>query len=165
MTIEQYGTIFAGLIEGQIVLTVRMVLTDDKSIKERAKAGLDRVLAAIETLREAEVNIESPKPTPELPRIPVLAECRLDPIEVATPKDRLDTDTETEARIRNAAHGMYVCWHPDADDQFNVSGIGHSKSEAYRNMLDDLYERQCDQMTDQECDRWDTRIRLAKEAA
>jgi len=31
-----------------------------------------------------------------------------------------------------------VCYHPDADDDFNISGLGDTKAEAYQNMLENL---------------------------
>jgi hypothetical protein len=73
-------------------------------------------------------------------KIPPMAHCRIEPISVATPKDRMDTDAETEARIRQAAFGMYICWPPEADDCFHICGMGPGPSAAYVDMLDDLRE-------------------------
>lgn len=98
-------------------------------------------------------------------RIPTLDECRFEPIEVATPKDRLDASAELEARIRGAAHGRMICWPPDGDDSFTVRGEGGSRLEAYRDLLSELvtysYE-QCD--NDAEIANVWTRIRKAMEA-
>ena len=34
---------------------------------------------------------------------------------------------------------IWVCRHPDADDCFNISGIGKTKLESYKNMLKELH--------------------------
>jgi hypothetical protein len=46
-----------------------------------------------------------------------------------------------------------VCFHPDADDCFNINGIGRTRQEAYTAMLDELYEYHVDRFdSDEEAD-------------
>lgn len=59
-----------------------------------------------------------------------------------------------------------VCFHPEADDCFNVSGIGATRATAYANMLEDLYEHLVDTFeSDEEADLFCEAIRQAQTSA
>jgi hypothetical protein len=66
-------------------------------------------------------------------KIPELAECHMDRPPVPKP--------------------LYWCWHPEADDCFNVGGGGQTPQEAYADMLESLYLKVCDDFeTDAQAD-------------
>jgi hypothetical protein len=73
-----------------------------------------------------------------------MAECQFQTPELPTPVELIrmgvDVSPEREARIRAAAAGTVYVHHPEADDCFNVMGMGKSNAEAYSAMLDDLYD-------------------------
>jgi hypothetical protein len=59
-----------------------------------------------------------------------------------------------------------IVFHPEADDCFNVSGIGATRELAYIAMLEDLYNTCVDRLeTDEEEALFTEAIRQAQEAA